>query len=635
MDDTPAKSTPGENINKLDLSALEAFQFGTQWDESGGGRRQSGDRPQDRGRDPREPSGPRRDRRPPRREGQRNEGGPGGPSEAPQDRSFRGGGGGGGGGFAGRSPTGSRPYRDTRDERGGPGGGGGGRYERGPRGDVGGQRRPSGPPRPYQSPYFELTFYPDDHGFNALVKAMRASNRTYELFEIARLILGKLERCVVVFRRRPNEAGVSEPLFVAVPDGLPFTTEEEAVSHVLDTALSQFFDSATVEIEPPKGSFQFVNRCPITKELLGPPNYHRYAQILQNHYNARGIHMPFERYKASIEVVRDEEAVKAWLESMKTTTRYTFKGESAEGPAVFDNIEDARAFVLRTSRDKIVRSAETARAPAKVVEAAGNTEAARAMHGMLEAQRRFPLDTANALRGRLRRENFHIFKRGSKGVTYVCAVRRKFRQPGQVFSDSINRLLEFLDKNPLTGVGELAPRLLGITPPSAPATPPADAQPSAEKTGEAGAETPATAAPEAAPELAQEQKLALSRLALDLRWLVSEGYVAEYSDGRLFAHPLVEPEHTAEEESGRGPGHGEREEPASSEEAQTTEAAAHEETAGSGETVTDEVAAEEPRESLPPSTGTTEGSPDELSEGAEGPKPDQPPRVQPDPGPEP
>ena len=50
-----------------------------------------------------------------------------------------------------------------------------------------------------------------------------------------------------------------------------------------------------------------------------------------------------------------------------------------------------------------------------------------AIEGAYERQLRFPLDTANQLRGRLRREHFTIFKKGSKGVSYVCAVKRKFR----------------------------------------------------------------------------------------------------------------------------------------------------------------------------------------------------------------
>jgi hypothetical protein len=562
MDDTPAKETPGEsNINKIDLSAFEAFQFGTQWTSTGAPPKEGarGSSPSERGPASGSEAGPpRRDRRPPRRPGDRPAGGfppSGGPGEnaprerfAPRrdDRALGGAGPRGpmgGPGFGGAGAPGGG-FRGPR--RFGPGDEAGGRGEPrasgGPRGDwhEQGPRRPAGPPRPYVSPVFETTFYPDDHGFNAMVKAMRASCRTYELFEIARLILGKLERCVVVFKRRADEAGVVPPLFISVPDGVPFETEDEAITHALENNLDKFFATEAVDAEPPKGSFQFVNRCPITKDLLGPPNYHRYAQIVQHHYNARGIRMPFDRYKAAIEVVRDPEAVEQWLQSMRKVTRYTYRGEIAGETGVFDNLDDARAFLLRTSRDRLVRTAETARVSAKIIEVAGRTEAARALQGALEAQRRFPLDTANALRGRIRRENFHIFKRGSKGVTYVCSVRRKFRQPGQVFSDSINALIGFLDQHPLANVAELPQGFLGLPmlpPPPPPPPPAAAAEPAA------GAPPPAEPAPVPPPapehQLAPEQKAALARLMIDLRWLVSEGYVAEYSDGRLLAHPVL------------------------------------------------------------------------------------------------
>ncbi len=505
MDDTPAKETPGEKINKLDLSALEAFQFGTQWTDAGGAK-PSGGASGAAARERRGEQGPavRRDRRPPNRPStrERGDGLPGGERDAsrPAPRDEHG------------------PRRDF-DRGGGPRP----RFER-ERGRDEGHRRPAGPPPPYVSPVFEVTFYPDELGFNALVKAMRASCRTYELFEIARLILAKPERCVVVFNRRPDAGGVKPPLFTSLPHGVPFPTEDEAVAHALAGGLDPFFTSEVVEVEPPKGAFQFVNRCPVTRELLGPPNHHRYAQTLQHHHASRGIQMPFERYKASIEVVRDPEVVAQWLESMKKATRYTFKGETTETRTVFDTVEEARAFLLRVCRDQVVKSVESARLAAKVVLEAGDSEALEAMNGAVELQRRFPLDTANALRGRLRRENFHIFKRGSKGVTYVCSVRRKTRRPDQVFSESINRLIAFLEANPLIPVAELAPKLLGLTPPPA-----APAAPAGE--GETAVEDPMPA----------EERAALNRLALDLRWLLAEGYVAEFSDGRLVVHPVAEP----------------------------------------------------------------------------------------------
>src|SRR5262249_58849692 len=112
--------------------------------------------------------------------------------------------------------------------------------------------------------------------------------------------------------------------------------------------------------------------------------------------------------------------------------------------------------------EKIVRAVEHARFHGKVAETMPQGEIRRAIEGALERQRKFPLDTANALRGRLRREHFTIFKKGSKGVSYVCAVKRKFRVPGQTFADSIGALIAFIEANPMVRASELAPKFLGI-----------------------------------------------------------------------------------------------------------------------------------------------------------------------------
>src|SRR5208283_1175196 len=150
-----------------------------------------------------------------------------------------------------------------------------------------------------------------------------------------------------------------------------------------------------------------------------------------------------------------------------------------------------------------------------------------------------PLDTANALRGRLRREGFTIFKKGSKGISYVCAVKRKFRVPGQSFAESIGSLIGFIEANPMITVRELPLKLLGFAPPSAPSTPPIPVP----------AELAATPAPAAEPAsvipaesaLTVEQQEKLRRVTMDLHWLVHEGYVTEFADGRMFTpSPMAE-----------------------------------------------------------------------------------------------
>jgi hypothetical protein len=386
-----------------------------------------------------------------------------------------------------------------------------------------------------------------------LAKAIRTSCRTYELFEIARVIVGKNDRFVAVIQRKTPEGQApqsaqadgsaspqkSAPLAISIPDGLPFETEDAAIAHVLSKHLGLFFDSAEVEIDPPKGSYQVINRCGLTGELLGPPNYHRYNQIVQQHHAAKGSRMPFEAYRARIETVRDPEVVNQWLEKMKKVTRYTWKN-APEGttPLTFDSLDDARGYLLANAREKVVKPVESARFHGKLLEQLPTGELRRAIEGTVERQRRFPLDTANALRGRLRREGFTIFKKGSKGISYVCAVKRKFRVPGQTFSDTIGALISFIEAHPMVKASELPVKFAGIQAPAAPA-PAAEATPTADSASPTLA-TGGSIAPFAQSQgaaLTAEDQAKLHRLNGDLRWLVTEGYVTEFIDGRLFAAP--------------------------------------------------------------------------------------------------
>ena len=41
-------------------------------------------------------------------------------------------------------------------------------------------------------------------------------------------------------------------------------------------------------------------------------------------------------------------------------------------------------------------------------------------------------------------------------------------------------------------------------------------------------------------ELSEEASAQVKEVLQNLRWLISEGYVTEYSDGTLFVHPLLD-----------------------------------------------------------------------------------------------
>ncbi len=580
MDEPAAKENPDTDFNKLDLSQLQSFSFGTQWTQD---KSDPAGRASPRGRREDRPHREGEDRRPDSRDGAalhrdrrafRKPAGTAVPAAAPA---------------GGEAPaSANRPLRrDPRDSRGGPGG----PRQFAPRG------APEAPRPPYESPYFNVAFYPEDTSFAALAKTIRASCRTLELFDIARTILAKNDRFVAVVQRKPAAATESTtpaakptPLYLSVPDGLPFESDAAVIAHVLSKHLDKFFDLAEVEIDPPKGNFQVINRCTITGELLGPPNYHRYLQTIQQHHAAKVARMSFEQFRERIESVRDPELINQWLEKMKKTTRYTWKsgspaaakpaapvGEGSNSPVpsdknsggetpaaqlsvepvaadptapaepaaesaeakspvpapetpvaapTFDSFEEARTYLLTQASDKVFRALDPVRFPGKLLETITPGEIRRAVEGHLERQRRFPLDTANGLRGRLRRESFTIFKKGSKGISYVCAVKRRFRVPGQVFADSIGTLIAFIEAHPMVRASELPEKFLGLGPI-------ATLQASSGETP--AGEIPAIPAPAITP----EQRGKLVRLQGDLRWLVTEGYVTEFIDGRLFASPPI------------------------------------------------------------------------------------------------
>mgnify|MGYP000173109682 FL=1 len=62
---------------------------------------------------------------------------------------------------------------------------------------------------------------------------------------------------------------------------------------------------------------------------------------------------------------------------------------------------------------------------------------------------------------------------------------------------------------------------------------------SADNSPEAGPAADAAASTAATPKavLTEDEQRRLNQLMLDLRWLIVEGYVTEYGDGRLFAAP--------------------------------------------------------------------------------------------------
>ncbi|MEO0508725.1 MAG: hypothetical protein AAF065_02555 [Verrucomicrobiota bacterium] len=530
MAEKTADPAPDATGGSLDLNSLSDLNFGPDWADGKTSKSPDSKRFHDSG-------------------GKKVKGRRSGPPQGSRDRRSQG-----------------RPQRDNSAPRSGSG------YER--RSHDKRDHNRQRPTRPIFEPTVKVDLYPQDEAFDALVKRLRASARTYQLFEIAHLLLEKPERYVVVVspKVKSREASDSKStLCFSVPGHLPFESEEQAISYVVNECLDLFFDIEETEVEAPSGNFQMVNRCTITGALLGPPNYHRYQEFLQQHYNSRISGMSFERFQSKIESTKEQEDIDAWLESMKKGARYTVKDRQEGEPVSFETLESARHFLIMHRKDKVVGSGESIRFAGRDIERMPRGNLRRSVESYIEQQKHFPLDSANNIRGRLRRHKFAVYKKGAKGVSYVCAVKRRFRDSKTVFTDSIRDLIEYIEKHPEIPASKLPTEYIGVdtekqkpeelkmkdaAASAAAKTVETDTGGTVEDAPDKIPNTSAEASTQATPtvELTEAEQKKLNQLMLDLRWLITEGYVTEYGDGRLFAPaPLPEPKKKEIPEADRPP----------------------------------------------------------------------------------
>lgn len=486
MTDKNPKDAADENSALVNLNELAGFDFGVAW-SSAKTSKDSERRPQGRS-DRGGHSGQRPDRRMPRRERDN------GPRENNRFRGER------------SEPRSDRPANDRHEGRRGD------RRER--HGDF---RR-----RDFFRPTVNVAFYPEEEPLKVLAQVIRQNYRTYQLFDIAKTILQKPERFYVLVSALPQKGEANAgKLFCSVPDQFPFEKEDDAINHVMGKFIDYFFELNTVEVEAPKGNFLGVARCTITGDLIAPPNHHSYNTALHEYHATRFPKMEFAAFQSKVEVVKDPDLINQWMESMTKQTRYVLRAafvkDGTEAP-IFENLDLARRYLLTHLRDKVVVAKDFIRVPGKSLESLPKTDLLRSIEMQLGKQLAFPLDTANNLRGRLRRENLHTYKSGKKGIAYVCAVRRKPRDPEAKFADTIQSLIEFIEKNPKVLAKDLPSKFLGLTEPAE---------------GE---------------NWNSEDETKIIALRKDLRWLIVEGYVTEFDSGELLAQPIVQKTETVSKE---------------------------------------------------------------------------------------
>jgi hypothetical protein len=218
--------------------------------------------------------------------------------------------------------------------------------------------------------------------------------------------------------------------------------------------------------------------------------------------------MPFDAFKARVKIVKDEEVVKKWVEEQSFKTEYV--ALNVPEPLKLPNLEEVEKHFRAVHRETIIKSAEShtvAGVPSRYLR---SRELQRLVRTEWEQQRYFPLQLATELSRQFATHGLQFFK-VNKTVTHVSVARPQFLDLETTpVSENIKRIIAQINAHPKCSRRKLVETLAPTPQPTV-------------------IEVKPEGQPAAAAEMTPEQNAIIA----DLHWLVHQGHVIEFADGRL------------------------------------------------------------------------------------------------------
>ena len=438
-----------------------------------------------------------------------------------------------------RKPASDRRPTNRQAQRGDSGGGGG--NNGGPRNDrrQGGgeqnqgrgnrdarQQRGGKPQRPeVQQLDIKVDFVPDAQGVESIAKEIRLTGRAYPLFQIALLVLERPARYSLKIRTirksgKGKEAG--QQLFTSKLDDTVWLNRGQAERHTFEKHFDQFYATEKNEIEAPKGNFTFVAQCGFTDTYLGPPNHHDYQNKLVQFHADHLARVPFEKFKSRIRIVKDEEAVNAWIEQSKWRT--IWKSLQTDEPIIFARRDEVQTHFRAHHAAGVVDEVETATLTGNDAKAMRDPRLlAEYLRDQWHRQKHFPMQLSTHLSKMFSGMGLQFFKKDKK-VTHVSVARPNYLDVvATPVSDGVRRIVEFVEATPNCTRRLILENLAGLE----------HVEP---KEGEV---------PPPAPEQTEEQKQLIS----DLHWLIHQGHVLDFANGVIETAKKPRPKEEKKKES--------------------------------------------------------------------------------------
>src|SRR5436309_6472919 len=394
------------------------------------------------------------------------------------------------------------------------------------------ERRESDQPLPEIS----LNFAPEEKGLESLARQIKLTGRAYPIFDIAHLILKKPDRYHVTFGVVKKADGqTAQPLWVCNLDDTLWLSEQDAVNYVLRKHFETFYQAERTPTDPPKGTYTFVAQCTLSGAILGPPNYHDYQNKLRKLHAERFSRMPFETYKARRKIVKDEAVVKKWVEEQSWRTEFTCLNvpESKR----LGSREEVEQHFREVHFPDIIKAIDAHTLSGAAAQQLPSPPLRQLLRRAWDEQQRFPLKVVTALSQQFAGLGLQFFKL-NKSITHVAVARPHFLDmEATPVSEGVKRIVDYINAHSgctrrqlIEALAPSAPRAVAPATP-APAERAAVPEPSAEPVAPVPVPSPAAAQP--LPGDLHEPTAEQTVVIADLHWLIHQGHVIEFANGRI------------------------------------------------------------------------------------------------------
>ncbi|MDC1004120.1 hypothetical protein OAQ34_00680 [Opitutales bacterium] len=340
-------------------------------------------------------------------------------------------------------------------------------------------------PKRYDSPFankFKITVNPDKTILDTLKRGIRKSGISYSLEEINSAIIDKKNRLQITIEHLKEET-----FFITTFDNSVFYTKSNAINHIVEKGLKHVVDITETIGENPSGNFKNILKCPESGILLPPKSFHDFEAIIKTHLIEKKIKLNYNNYLNKLITVKDEITINEWKISPLKKLIFTTK-ELGSTKRSFNSIEAVQGYISSTETNQFIKTN-------KVIKIKGDSidnfekDLAGFISDFLKNSYQWKKDLFFNTLINFKKSGFYIFKYGPKNYLFAAGQKPKTIEIAKI-SENCVKIVKYIQKTePIKIISILS---------------------------QSG-----------------EMKLEKNQILVELKWLVKEGYVKEFSDGTI------------------------------------------------------------------------------------------------------